>query len=178
VHEQPAGVDVSLDRDSVRASGVVPAPPTVVFDFLRRPANHGLISGDGSVRAPLRGPELLGPGDRFGMAMRILVPYRVTSRVTEFEPNRRIAWCHFGGHTWRWELQDNGDGTTTVTETFDLSTARLPAALRIAGFPARHRDNVARSVATLAALVTADSGGPAQPDVCDGRDGESEDSDR
>ena len=33
-------------------------------------------------------------------------------------------WQHPGGHRWRWEFQDNGDGTTDVTETFDYSWAQ------------------------------------------------------
>jgi hypothetical protein len=38
-----------------------------------------------------------------------------------------------------------------VTETFDLSTARFPPALRIMGYPKAHQKNVAASVAHVAA---------------------------
>jgi hypothetical protein len=42
-----------------------------------------------------------------------------------------------------------------VTETFDMSTARFPPALRIVGYPGRHRDNVSDSVTKLAAHFAA-----------------------
>ncbi|GAA0618649.1 dimethyladenosine transferase [Kribbella sandramycini] len=145
------GVEVELRADQVSAETVVAADAAAVFEFLRRPANHAVISGDRTVRDAMTGAAVLGPGDRFGMAMRIKVPYRVTSRVVEFEQDRLIAWCHFFGHRWRWELEPIGPGQTRVRETFDLGTARIPAALRLIGLPAGHRGNVAKSVRNVAA---------------------------
>lgn len=115
------------------------------------PPNHPAISGDGSVRGNTIGPEVLGAGDRFGMKMRIGLPYRVRSKVVEFDDNRRIAWCHFGGHRWRWSIEPTGDGRSRVTETFDMSTSRTRWVLRATGFPERHEPNVAKSVANVAA---------------------------
>lgn len=132
------------------ASTVVDATPEEVFAFLRDPDNHPVISGDGSVRGSRSGSRRLSKGDRFGMSMKIGVPYLISSKVVEFEPDRRIAWCHLGGHRWRWELEPTGDGRTEVTETFDLSTAVFPPALRLVGFPARHERNVERSVTNVA----------------------------
>ncbi|TDD54458.1 dimethyladenosine transferase [Kribbella antibiotica] len=143
-------VTVELTADRVSATTVVDADPSAVFDFLRRPANHAVISGDHTVRGAIKGPELLAPGSRFGMEMRIKLPYRVTSRVVEFEPDRLIAWCHFFGHRWRWELEPAGPGRTSVRETFDLGTAKIPAALRVIGLPQGHRGNVAKSVRNVA----------------------------
>lgn len=145
----PEGVSVEQDRDTVSATTVVPAPPAEVFDFIRRPANHPTISGDTTVQGAHSGPELLGEGDRFGMSMKVGVPYRVTSKVTVFVHGTAIGWAHFNGHTWRWDLEPTADGHTSLTETFDLSTARIPPLLRLAGFPGRHRGNVARSVANV-----------------------------
>ena len=145
----PDGVTVDQDRDSVSATTVVPAPPAEVFDFIRRPANHSIISGDSTVKGTTTGPEVLGEGDRFGMSMKQGVPYRMTSQVKEFQHGTKIAWAHIGGHRWRWELEPTGDGRTSLTETFDLSTAKVPIALRLVGFPGRHRTNVARSVANV-----------------------------
>jgi hypothetical protein len=144
-------VTTVVGRDSVSATAFVAAPPGVVFEYLRRPLNHIEINGARSVRGTLAGPPVLGPGDRFGMRMRIGLPYRVTSRVVEFEPGHRIAWCHFAGHRWRWELEPAGAGTT-VTETFDQSTARRPLAAiyRLIRLPRRHQPNITRSVANLA----------------------------
>jgi uncharacterized protein YndB with AHSA1/START domain len=139
-------VTADVEHNTVSASGIVAAEPSEVFDFLRRPANHPEISGDASVRGTISGPELLGAGDSFGMKMHLGLPYRVKSKVVEFEPARRIAWCHLGGHRWRWEVEPVGAGQTRVTETFDMSTSRFPPALRLAGYPRRHEKNVTTSV--------------------------------
>lgn len=147
----PPDVTTSTTRDSVTATTLVDAPPDAVFEFVRRPANHAAISGDKSVQGSIKGPEILSQGDRFGMSMRIGVPYRMTSRVVEFEEGRRIAWAHPGRHRWRWEVEPTEDGRTRVSETFDLSYAVFPPALRLLGYPKRHEANVARSVANVAA---------------------------
>jgi hypothetical protein len=136
--------------DSVSASAAVAADPHAVFEYVRRPANHAAISGDGTVRGIVKGPEALDLGDRFGMSMKFGVPYRVTSKVVEFEPDRRIAWCHFGGHRWRWEFEPAEEGAR-ITLTYDQTTARFPPLLRMLGYPERHRDNVEQSVANVAA---------------------------
>src|SRR5688572_27556622 len=148
----PATDDVTteLGRDFVSATGIFPAPPLEVCELLRRPANHAVLSGDGTVRAATSGDEVLQQGSRFGMRMKVGVPYRVTSKVVEFEQDRLLAWCHFSGHRWRWTLEP-ADGGTRVTETFDMAPARFPPALRLLGYPKRHRDNVAESVRNLIA---------------------------
>lgn len=148
--EPPAAITTAHDHDRVSATASVAAAPSEVFEFLRRPANHARLSGDRSVREAATGDEVLGPGSRFGMKMKIGVPYRVTSRVVEFEPDRVLAWSHFAGHRWRWELTPT-EGGTRVTETFDMATARFPPALRLLGYPKRHLDNVTGSVANLVA---------------------------
>lgn len=142
------GVTSHVDRHTVSASALVEATPETVFEFLRRPGNHATISGDHTVRASLSGPARLEAGSHFGMRMRLGVPYRVRSTVKEFDENRRIAWAHAGGHRWRWELEPEG-GKTRVTETFDLSTSPIALALRLVGFPGRHGNNVAASVANV-----------------------------
>jgi uncharacterized protein YndB with AHSA1/START domain len=153
----PTNVTTELGADSVAATGTVPAPPAAVFDLLRRPANHAVLSGDGSVRQAVTGDEVLVDGSTFRMKMKVGVPYRVSSRVVEFEQDRLIAWSHFGGHRWRWELTP-ADGGTVVTETFDMSTAKFPPALRLVGYPKRHRDNVQASVANLIAHFAPPAG--------------------
>ena len=143
-------VTTTITEDTVSATGIVPATPAAVFDFLRRPANHSELSGDGTVKGSRTGDEELSMDSRFGMKMKVGVPYRMSSKVVEFEQDHLIAWCHFGGHRWRWELEPV-DGGTQVTETFDMSTAKFPPALRLAGYPKRHEDNVADSVRNLIA---------------------------
>jgi hypothetical protein len=147
----PEGVATSIDDDTVSASAVVDATPAEVFDFLRRPQNHALISGDESVRGDVSGPEVLGPGSTFRMRMKVIAPYRITSKVVEFDEDHVIAWSHLGGHRWRWELEPVGESQTRVTETFDGSTAKVPFVLRAAGYPKRHLANVANSVANVVA---------------------------
>jgi Polyketide cyclase / dehydrase and lipid transport len=136
--------------DTLSASAEVAASPHEVFEYVRRPANHAEISGDGSVQGAVKGPEALVLGDKFGMSMRVGVPYRISSKVVEFDEDRRITWCHIGGHRWRWEMEPSGDGAR-VTLTYDQTTAKFPPVLRLAGYPERHRANVERSVANVAA---------------------------
>jgi uncharacterized protein YndB with AHSA1/START domain len=145
-------VTTELGKDFVSATGIVAAPPHDVFELLRRPANHAVLSGDGTVRSVASGDEVLQQGSRFGMKMKVGVPYRVTSTVVEFEQDRLLAWAHFGGHRWRWQLEPV-DGGTRVTETFDMAPAKFPPALRLVGYPKKHRDNVADSVRNLIAHV-------------------------
>lgn len=149
--DQDDGVTTAVERNTVSATAVVNAPPAEVFDYLRRPANHREINGDGTVKGITSGPEQLSLGDSFGMKMKLGAPYRVRSKVVEFEADHKIAWCHLGRHRWRWEIEPEGEGQSRVTETFDLSPAVFPPALRIAGYPKGHQKNVAASVRNVAA---------------------------
>jgi hypothetical protein len=107
-----------------------------------------------SVRASRStGPRRLEPGSRFGMEMRLGLPYRVLNTVVEFEPGRLIAWRHFGGHRWRWQLDDLGDDRTRVTETFGWSAVRSPRAIELPGFPARNRRGIEAALRRLADVV-------------------------
>ena len=135
-------------------SRVVDAPAGRIFDLLADPANHPLIDGSGSVRASRStGPRRLELGSRFGMDMRLGLPYRIRNTVVEYEPDRLIAWRHFNGHRWRWQLADLGDGRTEVTETFDWSTAIAPKVLELLGFPARNRRGIEATLDRLAGVV-------------------------
>lgn len=134
---------------SVSRSAIVPAPPAEVFALLADPRRHREIDGSGTVKGVVAGPDRLSLGDRFGMRMRLGVPYVISNEVVELEPDRRIAWRHLGHHVWRYELEPLETGTR-VTETFDWAPARSPKALELLGIPARN----ARSIdATLARLV-------------------------
>ncbi|MCW2866620.1 MAG: Polyketide cyclase / dehydrase and lipid transport [Marmoricola sp.] len=138
----------------------VDAPPAVVFSILADPRQHPRIDGSGSVRGHLRGPDRLGAkGDTFGMDMRMFgVPYKIRNTVVELEPDRRIAWRHFGGHRWRYELEPHGDGTR-VTESFDYSRyGVLPRlVVELAGFPARNRAGIAGTLVKLKQAAEADA---------------------
>ncbi|MEV6898184.1 SRPBCC family protein [Amycolatopsis sp. NPDC051372] len=134
----------------ISRTAVVAASPEQLFDLLADPANHPLIDGSGTVRAGRDGaPSRLSLGATFGMDMKMGAPYRISNTVVEFEENRLIAWRHFGGHRWRWLLEPAGDGRTTVTETFDYSTARSPLALKLMGYPKRNADGIEKTLARL-----------------------------
>ena len=145
------------DDLTASASTHVDAPAEEVFAFLCRPGNHPEISGDGSVKGERTGPETLtGVGDKFGMSMKMYgLPYRITNTVVEFEPGRKIAWCHPGKHRWRWEVAPVDGGGCLVTETFDMSTSPAKPVLKLMGFPKKHQPNVERSVANVAKHFTA-----------------------
>lgn len=144
---------------TVSASTVVAATPATVFAILADPRQHARIDGSGSVQSVVDGPEVLTKGATFSVAMRMFgLPYRITNRVVEHETDRRIAWRHFGGHRWRYELEPTADGGTTVTETFDYSRygtiSRL--VLEVAGFPARNRRGIEETLVRLEAAAEAD----------------------
>lgn len=141
------------DAKRVSDSTVVEATPAAVFALLVDPAKHTLIDGSGAIQASRStGPRELELGSRFGMDMRIGVPYRVLNTVVEFERDRLIAWRHFNGHRWRWELRDLGDGRTEVTETFDWSTARTGFLLELVKAPAKNLKNIRASLARVREL--------------------------
>ena len=135
----------------VSVTKVVDAPPERVFDVLADPSSHPLIDGSGTVKeAKAQRGTRLALGSRFGMAMRLGVPYGIVNEVVEFEEGRLIAWRHFGGHRWRWELEPV-EGGTAVTETFDWSTSRSPVALEVMRVPARNRRSIEATLERLAA---------------------------
>ncbi len=115
----------------VSHSVVVPASAQEIFNLLADPRRHSEIDGSGSVKAArVNAPERLSLGAKFGMDMRIVVPYKMTNEVVEFEEGRQIGWRHFGGHIWRYILEPV-DGGTKVTEQFDWNTNKSPFMLKV-----------------------------------------------
>ena len=110
----------------VSVSRVIKATPEAIFDVLADPARHAEIDGSGMVQNIRGESERLALGSKFGMDMKMgPMPYRISNTVKEFEENRLIAWAHFGGHRWRYELEPvevDGGAATEVTESFDWST--------------------------------------------------------
>lgn len=143
------------DPRMVSVTREMDATPTAIFDLLADPSRHGDIDGSGMVLDVRKGPDRLELGAKFGMDMKMgPLPYRITSKVVEFEENRLIAWAHIGKHRWRYELEPlDGGERTRVTETFDWSTARIPKAIELAGYPKKHPANIEASLERLAALV-------------------------
>lgn len=146
---------------SVSVSRQIDAPPEVIFGILADPRRHAEIDGSGTVRRAMdEAPERLELGTKFGMKMKLGVPYDMRSTVMEFENDRLIAWAHFGKHRWRYELEPNEEGTL-VTETFDWSTSIAPWFIEIAGYPKKHPANMEATLERLEQVAMADAeGGP------------------
>jgi len=136
-------------RRIISVSQFVPAPANEIFELLASPARHPEIDGSGSVKSPLHGPQRLSLGAKFGMSMRIGLPYRITNVVVEFEEGRRIGWRHFGGHVWRYILEPV-EGGTLVTEQFDYSTNRANWLLRAMNAVATNEVSMRKTLLNLA----------------------------
>jgi uncharacterized protein YndB with AHSA1/START domain len=117
-------------QDVVTVERVIPAPPEKIFELLADAKRHREIDGSGTVVAAKGDPEPLQLGSKFGMAMKMGLPYSMVSTVVEFEPNRRIAWQTHGptpigkyvaGRTWRYEIEPVAGGSL-VRESWDIST--------------------------------------------------------
>lgn len=115
-------------NDVVTVERTIPAPPGAVFELLADPSRHSEIDGSGTVRGARGEAKRLALGDRFGMSMRMGIPYGTVNEVVEFEESRRIAWQTqgtgivrlFGGRIWRYELEPV-EGGTLVKESWDIT---------------------------------------------------------
>jgi uncharacterized protein YndB with AHSA1/START domain len=122
-------------QDVVSVEREIRAPADKIFEFLADPRRHHEIDGSGTVRNAKDAPERLSMGARFGMSMRLGLPYSMESEVIEFDDGKRIAWqTHppgsllakmFGGRIWRYELEPTADGTR-VRESWDVSQEKGP----------------------------------------------------
>lgn len=102
----------------------VSAPVTELFAMVADPRRHHKLDGSGTVGQNIRTPDRLQVGSRFSTGMRMFgLPYRITSTVTEFDPDKVVEWRHPLGHRWRWEFVALSPTSTRVTETFDFRNA-------------------------------------------------------
>ena len=150
--------DVSMSDDTTapapdrveRVSRLVPATPQQIFDLLADPRKHPTFDGSGSVKESGQDvPDRLELGSKFGMSMKIGVPYKITNEVVEFDEPSLIAWRHMGGHIWRYRLEEV-EGGTMVTEEFDWRPSKGPLMLKLTKTPQR---NTKAMEATLDRLV-------------------------
>jgi uncharacterized protein YndB with AHSA1/START domain len=154
-----------MDGDVVSVERVIAAPPTRIFELLADASKHPLIDGSGTVKRATGAAEPLRLGSRFGMAMRLGVPYRMVNEVVEFEPDRRIAWqprmagplkALIGGRIWRYELEAvEGGAATRVTESWDISHDTLRTLLRRGPLPEKTRENMTKTLERIAEVVAA-----------------------
>jgi uncharacterized protein YndB with AHSA1/START domain len=111
-------LDLNLPRTTA-ARIVIDAPAQQIFDLIADARCHPLFDGSATLQGSISGPLRLHLGAKFGMAMKIKVPYRITNTVVAFEEGKKISWCHLMKWTWSYELEDLGNGSTQVTESFD-----------------------------------------------------------
>jgi uncharacterized protein YndB with AHSA1/START domain len=154
---------VNSDRIMI-AERFIAAPPEKIFELVANPKRHPDIDGSGTVKqADTGGPDRLALGDRFGMAMKMGVPYRMVNVVTEFEENRRIAWAPkvevlgkviegFAGRLYRYELEPR-DGGTLVRETWDATREKGFFLIKLGGMPKKVKANLEATLAKIASIV-------------------------
>ena len=111
-------LDLNLPRTTA-ARIVIDAPAQQIFDLIADARCHPLFDGSATLQGSISGPVRLHLGAKFGMAMKIKLPYRITNTVVAFEEGKKISWCHLMKWTWSYELEDLGDGRTQVTEIFN-----------------------------------------------------------
>ena len=135
----------------IQSSHLVTATPQQIFDLLADPRKHSLIDGSGSVQqARVNAPDRLSLGAKFGMDMKIGLPYRITNEVVEFDEPKQIGWRHMGGHIWRYVLEPV-DGGTMVTEQFDWTHSKSPIVLKVMGAFDKNKKSIEATLERLAA---------------------------
>ena len=147
-------------RKVSRVTKVISASAQDIFDLLANPAMHSVIDGSDSVlSARDSAPTRLTLGAKFGMSMKVGVPYKITNEVVEFVEGSQIAWRHFGGHIWRYILKpvagaSEDSAATEVTEEFDYAKARSPFFLKLAGYPDKNRKSMEKTLVRMQAHFT------------------------
>jgi hypothetical protein len=154
---------VIQSSDVVTVERFIPAPAAAIFALIADPNRHREIDGSGSVRDQLGQASQLRLGSKFGMSMRMRVPYSMVSTVIEFEQDRRLAWQTFGptpigrlvaGRIWRYELTPL-EGGTLVRETWDISHESPLTKPLVKGAAEVTGRNMARTLARIEEIVTA-----------------------
>ena len=70
-----------------------------LFGIVAGPHSHGELDGSGTVMGTAGGPRRLAQDARFPVKMKQYgVPYRITSRVTDFDDGHVVEWRHRLGH--------------------------------------------------------------------------------
>lgn len=141
------------EKRSVSVERLIDAPAERIFDVLADPSRHCEIDGSGSLVRMTSSHTRLALGSTFSMRVRLGVTYTVKNRVLEFEENRLIAWAHWNGHRWRYELEPQDDGGTLVRETFVWGTARWPRVMELTGADKKNVPSMESTLERLAAAV-------------------------
>ena len=138
----------------------IAAPPEEIFELLVDPDRHHDIDGSGTVVGAKRGSQRLQLGTRFGMSMKVKMPYSMVSTVIEFDEPRLIAWQTRGpgnlggGRIWRYELEA-AEGGTLVRESWDIRRESVISKWMVKGLGERTRDNMTATLERIAAHLEA-----------------------
>jgi uncharacterized protein YndB with AHSA1/START domain len=145
---------------------VIASPPEPIFDLIADPSRHQEIDGSGTVREAKSSPERLSLGAKFGMSMKMGMPYSMESEVIEFEDNRRLAWQTrppnslaakiAGGRIWRYELEPV-EGGTLVRESWDISQEKGLKFI-VGAARKRTRESMTKTLARIDQIVTSPEG--------------------
>lgn len=149
-----------MNGDSLSVERTIPAPADQIFALLSDAGKHEGFDGSGTVQGTRRESRPLELGTRFGMSMKMGLPYSTSNEVVEFEQDRRIAWRTsglkgiVGGRIWRYELQPV-EGGTLVRETWDLSQDKQAFLLKRSTMPKATETSMRRTLERLAEAVRA-----------------------
>jgi Polyketide cyclase / dehydrase and lipid transport len=122
-----------MAADRIEVQRTIAAEPAVIFAILRDPQGHVAIDSSGMLQSA-EGEPVGAVGDTFVVHMDRealndypLGKYDVTVKITEFEPDREIAWTIEGnikppiGHVYGYRLEPAADGGTLATSYYDWS---------------------------------------------------------
>ena len=147
----------------VSVERVINAPAADIFAIVADASRHAEIDGSGSVKQLKHGaPEKLALGSTFGMSMKLGVPYSMSNKVIEFEPDKRIAWQttlagplgrFIGGRIWRYELEMSGGGSTLVRETWDITQDKQRFVLKAGPVGKQTKQAMTKTLERLAELT-------------------------
>ncbi|WP_375000374.1 SRPBCC family protein [Aeromicrobium sp. CTD01-1L150] len=146
----------------VSASGVVEAPPAVIFELIADPSLQPEWDGNENLAEAPPGQRVHQRGDVFVMTLTRDGAVR-ENHVVEFEEGRRIAWCPSevdeepAGHLWRWEVEAIDADHTRVRHTYDWSALTDPN--RMARARATTSESLAASITRLTALAEEEAHG-------------------
>jgi uncharacterized protein YndB with AHSA1/START domain len=143
---------------------VIAAPPEKIFALLADPEQHKVIDGSGTVRDAKGESQQLQLGSKFGMKMKMGLPYSMESEVIEYEVNRCIAWQtrphgigkHLGGgRIWRYDLEPVAGGTR-VRESWDISQEKGTKWLvGLDGARKRTRESMTKTLENIERITTS-----------------------
>jgi uncharacterized protein YndB with AHSA1/START domain len=117
--------------ERIEIQRTIPAPAADIFAVLCDPQGHVAIDSSGMLQ-DAEGAPVRAVGDSFVVHMDReslndfpqLGKYDVTVEITEFEPDRLIAWTILGqirppiGHVYGYRLEPADDGAGTVVTSF------------------------------------------------------------